>query len=179
MDVWTLKPIAELTDSERAARRKLAQAVYPPAEQTNSPGRHLEWAAPEWCVCRWGDSCEMVSHVGVITRRATYDGQPIRIGGVGGVMTHPAARGRGYAGLGIQRAIEFLREQCDVEFALLVCRPELIAYYSSLGWDEFRGQVLVQQHGSRAEFTFNQVMTCAVRAARPIDGIIDLCGPPW
>lgn len=177
--VLSLKLVAELTDDERAALRALSLAVYPPAEEEDWPGSHLEWATPLWCIRVWGSNGELASYVGVVLRQADYNGQPVRIGGVGGVMTHPAARGRGYAGLGLQRAVEFFYEQLDVAFALLVCRPQLIAFYSSLGWQEFGGRLLVEQHGKVSEFTFNRVMMCDIRSAGPSVGTIDLCGPPW
>jgi predicted acetyltransferase len=108
-----------------------------------------------------------------------HDGRPVRIGGIGGVKTHPTARRHGYARQGLQRAGEFFHTQPDVAFALLVCRPHLIDYYSRLGWQEFNGRLLVRQHGAVAGFTFNRVMTCGVRSAGPVAGTIDLCGPPW
>jgi hypothetical protein len=175
----SLNRVADLTDSERAALRVLSLAVYPPHEATDWPGRHLEWAAAEWCVRVWGDDGELVSYTGMVLRQATHDGQPVRIGGVGGVKTHPAVRRRGYAGLGLRRAVGFFHEQPDVAFALLVCAPHLIGYYSRLGWQEFAGRLLVEQHGTVAEFTFNRVMTYDIRCAGPVAGTIDLCGPPW
>jgi aminoglycoside 2'-N-acetyltransferase I len=177
--IVSLNRVTDLTDSERAALRALSLAVYPPNEAADWPGRHLEWAAAEWCVRVWGDDGELASYTGMVLRQATHDGQPVRIGGVGGVKTHPAARRRGYAGRGLRRAVEFFHEQPDVAFALLVCAPHLIGYYSRLGWQEFGGRLLVEQHGTVAEFTFNRVMTCDVRLAGPVAGTIDLCGPPW
>lgn len=177
--VLTLGRVSELTPDELAARRTLSLAVYPPDEDQAWSGRHLEWATPEWCA-RVINSCgELVSYTGIVLRQGTYDGQSVWIGGIGGVQTHPAARGRGYAKLGIERAREFFRAQSEVAFALLVCRPELIEYYGGLGWREFRGQLLVRQYGQVSEFTFNRVMSYGVRAAGPSVGVIDLSGPPW
>jgi GNAT superfamily N-acetyltransferase len=94
-------------------------------------------------------------------------------------MTHPAARGRGYAAQGIRRAVEFFREQGDVAIAILVCEPGLLEYYGRLGWRAFDGRLLVRQHGESANFTFNRVMVHDVDAASPTSGTIDLMGPPW
>jgi hypothetical protein len=63
--------------------------------------------------------------------------------------------------------------------AVLVCRPHLLAYDRRLGWREFGGRLMVQQHGATVEFTFNRVMTCGIQAPAPQAGIIDLLGPPW
>ena len=95
------------------------------------------------------------------------------------MKTHPTARRHGFAALGIRRAIEFFREQPAVEFALLVCDPQLLAYYSRLGWREFAGRLHVRQRGAVAELTFNRVMTFGLSAAGPTAGTIDLRGPPW
>jgi hypothetical protein len=177
--VVSLHRIADLPDGDRVALRALSEAVYPPAEWADWPGNHLEWAAAEWCVRVWGGDGKLVSYIGIVLRPASYDGQPVLVGGIGGVKTHPAARGRGHAGQGIRRAVEFFRAQPSVAFGLLVCTPQLIGYYALLGWQEFGGRLLVTQHGTVADFTFNQVMVQEVRSAAPSVGTIDLMGPPW
>ncbi|NOS99289.1 MAG: GNAT family N-acetyltransferase [Phycisphaerales bacterium] len=171
--------VADLNAGERDAVDVLSRAVYPPAEWADWPGRKLEWEKPPRCVRVWGGDGELASYIGVVLRQATHDGRAVPIGGIGGVKTHPAARGRGYAALGVQRAIEFFQEQADVMFALLVCEPDLIPYYARLGWREFGGTLLVRQYGAIVEFTFDRTMTLRVRRDGPIDGVIDLCGPPW
>ena len=173
-----LSRVADLTSSERDELRALSLAVYPPEEWADWPGRLIEWADAEWCVRIRGEDGALASYTGIVLRDAAVDGTPVRIGGVGGIKTHPAARGRGYARLGIERAMQFFRER-DAAFALLVCEPHLIPYYASLGWTEFAGRVLVLQRGAVAEFTFNRVMTHPVRADGPVAGAIDLRGAPW
>ena len=101
------------------------------------------------------------------------------IGGVGGVKTHPAARLRGYASLGLNRAVEFFHAQPDLAFALLVCEPHLIDYYGRLGWRTFDGRLLVAQRETTTEFTLNRAMTLGIQRATPTTGTIDLKGPPW
>jgi hypothetical protein len=157
----------------------LSLAVYPAETLRVWPGRQIEWSTPEWCVRVWGERGELLSYIGVYLRDGLYDGRQIRIGGVGNVKTHPAARGRGFAGLGMRRALEFFGQQPDVAFALLVCEPRLFDFYSRLGWREFQGRLLVQQQQAATEFTFNQAMIHPVREEGPILGTIDLCGRPW
>jgi GNAT superfamily N-acetyltransferase len=178
-EVVTLDRVADLSDTDRAEVRSLSLAVYPPEQWADWPGRHVEWAAPEWCVRVRGEGGALASYVGVHRREAECDGRPVLVGGVGGVKTHPAARGRGFASLGIRRAVEFFRGQPPVAFALLVCEPHLLGYYARLGWREFAGRLLVRQRGEASEFTFNRVMTYAVCSQGPAAGTIDLCGPPW
>ena len=177
--VVSLDRVADLTDGERAALQTLSLAVYPPGEWADWPGRQLEWAVAERCVRVWSDDGELTSYVGVVLRPGTRDGQSVLIGGVGGVKTHPAARRRGGASLGMRRAVEFFHQQPAVDFALLVCEPQLLAYYSRLGWHEFNGRLVVKQYGAVSDFTFNRVMVRGVQSEGPEDGTIDLLGPPW
>jgi GNAT superfamily N-acetyltransferase len=176
----TLDRIADFSDADREALRALSAAVYPPREVTDWPGRRIEWATAEWGVrIRGADGAAVLCYVGINLRHAQLDGHPVRVGGIGGVKTHPAERRRGLAERGMQRAIEFFREQGDVAFAVLVCAPHLLPYYGRLGWREFTGRLLVRQHGAIEEFTFNRVMTYGVRSPAPVTGTIDLLGPPW
>lgn len=173
----TLDRTADLSDADRAAVRTLGRAVYPPGELDDWPGLALEWATPEWCV-RVTDGGALVSYAGLYLRDATHDGRAVRVGGLGNVKTHPAARGRGHAGAAARRAAAVFAEW-GVAFGLLVCEPELLAYYARFGWEPFAGRLVVRQRGTAAAFTLCPAMTLGVGAAAPAAGIIDLCGPPW
>jgi RimJ/RimL family protein N-acetyltransferase len=174
-----LRRVADLTSAERSALHALTAAVYPPEVAAAWPGRAIEWAAPEWCVVVWDGRGNALCHVGVVVRDARLNGQGARIGGIGGVKTHPAARRRGHATAAIRRAVAFLRDEMNVAFALLVCEPDLIAFYERLGWRRFAGVLLVSQRGATVPFTFNPPMTSPVCLEGELDGTIDLLGPPW
>lgn len=103
----------------------------------------------------------------------------MRVGGIGGVKTHPASRGRGFATTAIQRALDFFREQGDVDFGLLVCEPDLVLFYERLGWRRFPGELLVTQRQATVPFTFNLAMTISILLQESLTGTIDLKGPPW
>jgi RimJ/RimL family protein N-acetyltransferase len=178
-DAATVDRVDRLSDADLQAVQSLSLAVYPPGQLADWPGRHVEWSAAEWCVRVRGDDDTLASYLGVYVRDAQCDSRLVRIGGIGNVKTHPTARRRGLASLGMGRAIEFLRQQPGVAFALLVCESHLLAYYARLGWREFGGRLLVKQRGAQTEFTFNRVMTHPIRSEAPADGTIDLCGPPW
>ncbi len=121
----------------------------------------------------------LVSYVGVLLREGLLDGEPVLIGGIGGVKTHPDSRGMGLAALGMEKATEWLVEAGQADFGLLVCQDELLDYYGRLDWKVFEGTLLTEQNGEKAEFTFNRVMTRDLQGAAPIDGVIDLLGPAW
>lgn len=177
-EVVTLDRVAHLSEPDRDAIRTLTTAVYPPAESADWPGRGREWSAHDWCVRVHARDGALLSYVGLVVRDARHDGQARSVGGIGGVKTHPAARGRGHAARAVERAVAFLHER-GVAFAVLVCQPPLIVYYEHLGWRPFAGRLLVRQHGAVEEFTFNRVMTRSVTAVAPESGTIDLLGPPW
>jgi hypothetical protein len=101
------------------------------------------------------------------------------VGGIGGVKTHPASRGRGFATTAIQRALAFFRDQGDVDFGLLVCELDLVPFYERLGWRRFPGELLITQRQVTVPFTFNLAMTTTIRLQEPLTGTIDLLGPPW
>lgn len=170
----------DLNAHDRAELRALSEAVFPPDVDAAWPGHNIEWAPAEWWVRIWTTSDPtLVSCARLVLRDATHNGQPLLIGGIGGVKTHPDWRRRGLAALAVRRAFEFFHAQPVVAFALITCEPALIPYYSRRGWREFHGTVLVTQRGLPAAFTFDHIMVHDVRSAAPAAGIIDLRGPPW
>jgi len=170
---------ADLSTADRAVNRALAALVYPPADVAVWPGRHLEWADSTWCARVFDADGSLVSYAGVLVRDARAGDRAVRIGGIAGVKTHPEFRRRGLAALAMGRAVEFFRECGDVDFALLVCEPRLLATYGRMGWREFAGELRTVQHGASEPFTFNRAMTHDVLGPAPAGGVIDLCGPPW
>lgn len=120
----------------------------------------------------------MASYAAVVIREGSLDGRPATIGGVGGVKTHPIARGRGYGAAVMREAVRLWTERL-VDFGLLVCEPGLIDYYTQLGWTEFDGELLTLQKGKSVPFEFNKVMLLGVGVRPPRTGVIDLTGPPW
>jgi GNAT superfamily N-acetyltransferase len=167
-----LRATAELGKPETDELTAMKAAVYP---NSSPPAR--EWAPREWGVFVRIEN-QLVSYTGIVIRDGTVDGTPATIGGIGGVATHPAHRGKGYASLGMARALDFMLGR-NVDFALLVCRDELLDYYSNLGWHRFTGRLLETQHGRPEVFTFNDVMVGDLNSPAPVKGTIDLKGPAW
>lgn len=168
----------ELSGEERDALRELSAAVYPSEVAAAWPGRFIEWSSHQWCILCRGNDGQILSYAGALVREGTAGGRPSKIGGVGGVKTHPQARGRGLASGVVRRAVELFREQ-GADFALLVCEPALIPFYERLGWATHGGGLVVRQRGEAVPFTFNLPMVHPLRDAAVPDGVIDLMGPPW
>lgn len=168
----------DLTEEQQEAVIALRYAVYPQLAASSEP-RPIAWAETVWSVLIHDDNNKLVSYVGALTREGTLNGQPVLVGGIGSVKTDPEARGRGYAGAGLRRAIAFLADRFQVDFSLLVCREALLTYYQRFGWQHFKGNLLVEQPSGKAKFTFNEVMVLAGRKNAPVDGVLDICGMPW
>ena len=89
-------------------------------------------------------SGETVSHVGVLTHEISIDGNAVRVGGVGGVVTPPAWQKRGYARALMQHAARFF-ETAHVDAGFLFCLPRRVPFYESQGWRLVKYPVLIQQ----------------------------------
>src|SRR5262245_35576555 len=154
--------------------------VFPPEILANVPGREVEWSPRQWSVIVWNaDHTQALCHAKIVIRLGWHNQQDLRVGGIGGVMTHPDHRKRGCATAALTRCIEFFRELTDIDVGLLVCEPTLLPFYARRGWQEFTGDLLVTQQGKAETFTIMKPMTFPIR--RQIDpwGTIDLLGPPW
>ena len=173
-----LKPVTELSDAERDALQALTAAVYPPEVLATRPGRSLHWAPSQWSILVWTEG-KLVAHVGLVTREGALDAVPVKIGGVGGVKTHPQAQGRGYASAALRRAATALKDEHRVAFSLLVCQAHLLPFYGRLGWIPFPGRVIVEQPGGSIVFTLNRPMVLPGLCPAPQEGVIDLRGLPW
>ena len=100
------------------------------------------------------------------------------IGGIGGVSTREDCRGRGYASLALNAAIQTMRDHEAVRFAMLFCEPHNVAFYQARGWHPFNGEVYAEQPEGRIRFEAMAPFVFDFTRA-PRDGTIDLCGLPW
>lgn len=122
---------------------------------------------------------QIVAHVGVLVRDVLLDGRGVHVGGIGGVMTHPDRRGRGYASAALARAIAHLAADPELAFALLTCPPARAPFYRGRGWWPFVGRLLVAQPGGTLVFTATAVLVLPVHRRAPHAGTLDLRGLPW
>jgi len=155
----------------------LSELVYPPEVMATIVWRDVTWAHAAWWVLVYRED-RLVASAGLHLREARHDGARVRIGGIGGVMTHPAERRRGFATAALQRAHDVFAEQ-GAQFSLLFCEPKNFAFYGGRGWSRFAGTVTVDQPGGRGPFTIMTAMVSSVSALAPSTGTIDLCGLPW
>jgi hypothetical protein len=159
-------PLAEALDRE----------CYPPEVMATIIWRDVTWAhADTRILVRELD--KTVCHVGLYFRDGKDGEAPSRIGGIGGVMTSPAVRGRGHAGRAMRLAADMMEYQsCD--FGLLFCEPKTIAFYERLGWRTFEGDTFCDQPSGRVKFDMMRTMVLPMKS-EPRSRVIDLCGLPW
>jgi predicted GNAT family N-acyltransferase len=166
------------SDHQTQALERLWSAVYPPEVLATLPSLSLTWAPPQWSVLVW-DQDELVTRVGLVVREIDQDGVIKRIGGIGGVMTHPDRRGQGLAGMALHEAAKRFDTDFQVAYALLFCRSQLIALYERYGWRLFQGELFVEQPQGRIAFADHNPMTLDILESAPQQGTLDLRGLPW
>ena len=74
---------------------ELSNEVYPPGSIPDWVGA-MQWAPKTIHSMVWNEGL-LVCHVGALVRDVIIDGRLMQVGGIGGVMTAPAARRRGHA----------------------------------------------------------------------------------
>jgi Acetyltransferase (GNAT) domain len=73
------------------------------------------------------ESGQIVSTVGILEREVLVGGKALVVAGIAGVMTAAAYQARGHASGALRRAAEFLIDERDMAFALLVCWPSRVS----------------------------------------------------
>ncbi|MEM7117045.1 MAG: GNAT family N-acetyltransferase [Chloroflexota bacterium] len=168
----------QLKPFQHNALARLSTAVYPPHLFKDRPKPPMQWAEKQWSLLIW-EGKELVSLVGMLVREGTLNGRSLLMGGIGSVKTHPEARGRGYAGVGMEKAAVFLRDEQQVDISVLFCRQALFTYYQRFGWQPFAGDVFAEQLEGRTRFSFNETMVLSGQRVALQTGVLDLCGKPW
>jgi predicted acetyltransferase len=139
--------------------------------------RNFVWSDDDWYVLVKLDS-QVICHVGIVERTGTVNGQPVKLGGIGGVATLPEYRRQGYARFAMETASTFMRGGLGVEFGLLICDHKMVPYYGKLGWQVAQGPMQFDQPKGKVTFTEPvMILPCNKHDWPP--GVIDLCGPPW
>lgn len=170
--------MGNVSETQTVALNRLRAVVYPPEVLATLPGISFSWASAQWSVFVW-DQDDLIARVGLVVREIVDNGVAKKIGGIGGVMTHPNRQGQGLASLAMREASRHFIEDLDVSYALLFCRPHLVEFYKRLNWKSFQGQVFVEQPQGKVEFSANGVMVLDVKEEAPVQGVLDLNGLPW
>ena len=141
--------------------------------------RHVKWADPDLRVLIDAPDGELACHAGIFFRSATWNGQKVHIGGIGGVATRADCRRRGYASIALEAAIHTMRDHDAAQFALLFCEPHMSEFYQSRSWHPFTGAVYAEQPEGHIRFEVMAPMVLDLKRRAPTLGTLDLCGLPW
>jgi predicted GNAT family N-acyltransferase len=105
-------------------------------------------------------------------------GLDVTVGGIGGVVTVPEAKGRRYVHAGMRRAAEFMCEELKVDAGMLFCLQRLAPFYARQGWQLLEEEVEFDQPSGRLVSPF-RVMVLPCRAFEWPTGRVEVEGLPW
>jgi aminoglycoside 2'-N-acetyltransferase I len=162
----------------RADIAPLAAAVYPPEALATIVWRHIVSAHATRRILVY-DGEALVSAAGMLFRNGTVDGVAASIAGIGGVMTLPTARRKGFGRAAMLAAHEVIERGQISAFGLLFCERKNISFYQPLGWRVFDGAVIVEQPGAVGPYRVMPTLVRSFASVAPTTGTIDLCGLPW
>jgi aminoglycoside 2'-N-acetyltransferase I len=156
----------------------LLEAVWPPDVVEKLPWAGIVFAQADLRVLVQSEDGDVICHVGIFRREVTWNGRKVRVGGIGGVATREDSQRRGYASIALNAAIQTLKDEGAIDFALLFCEPHHAPFYASRGWKPFDGEIYAEQARTRVRFDAIAPHVYDIRRA-PRQGVIDLCGLPW
>ena len=157
----------------------LLDAVWPQHVVEKLSWGHVKWAHADLRVLIGApDGNGLACHVGIYFRTVIWNGHKVHVGGIGGVSTRDDCRGRGYASLALAAAIDTMRANEAVRFALLFCEAHNHAFYRARGWEPFTGEIWREQPEGRIRFDLMAPFVFDTKRA-PRQVRTDLCGPPW
>jgi GNAT superfamily N-acetyltransferase len=136
----------------------------------------LRWRGKDYHFLLYIDDSP-VSHVGVLKHVVSVAGQPITVGGVGGVVTVPEEQNRGHARELMQHATRLLAAW-RVAAGLLFCLRRMVPFYESQGWQVVNYPVLIEQPDGAINSPL-EVMVLPLGERPWPDGKIKLDSFPW
>ncbi|MGH9900868.1 MAG: GNAT family N-acetyltransferase [Pyrinomonadaceae bacterium] len=119
-----------------------------------------------------------VSHVGLLRHVVRVGGEPVTVGGVGGVVTIPAAQGKGFARGLLGRAVDFFGREWGADAGLLFCLGRMVPFYESMGWNVVDPPVLIEQPAGKVASPL-PVMALPCGGRGWPNGQVELDSLPW
>lgn len=138
---------------------------------------HIDWAQPQIHMIGWQEG-RPVSHVGILWRTVSVQGQALRVGGIGSVCTHPDFLRRGYAHRLMGTAHDFMVREKRCEFAMLFCAQRTVSLYQDLGYAVIDSPLWMDQPNGRRLFDSPKMVLPLTNLSWP-EGEIDIQGLPW
>ena len=158
--------------------KPLLEAVWPPDVMATSPWRDIVFAHADFRVLVETPDDGLVCHVGIYRRHATLNGRTVHVGGIGSVATRQDHRRQGLATVALNAALQTLKHEGSIGFALLFCEPHNFDFYRARGWHPFEGEIVAEQPSGHGRFDVLSPFVFDL-VQRPRTGTIDLRGLPW
>lgn len=121
---------------------------------------------------------EPASYFRALRHTCLVGGQPIAIGGLGGLVTVPAHQRQGHGSSVVLAALKALRQEWRVDAALAFCLDSLLPFYRRLGAIVLPGPVMVHTRTKRAPAPFN-ALWWPFRPGMASVTSLDLESPLW
>ncbi len=112
-----------------------------------------------------------IAHASVVDRTLRSGTRRLRTGYVEAVCTQPAAQRQGHASMAMRAAATWISEMCELG-ALSTGQP---AFYERLGWERWRGPILVDAPGGEVRLPDEEGGVMILRTPRT--GDLDVHGP--
>lgn len=121
---------------------------------------------------------ELVGFAHVFVRLARRDDDSVLIGCLGAVMTEPTHHGVGIGSATVKKASEIILRNFRADLGVLLCKPALVPFYSSLGWRQMETPVLIDQPQGKIPWP-HEAMVVLHDDAEVLPSRLDLCGQPF
>lgn len=138
---------------------------------------HLQWEPKTQHVLIL-ENAIAVSHVGLVKHIVAVDELWVMVAGIGGVLTRPDCRGRGFGQLAMKQAEEFAQQRLMADFGVLFCKPEMCAWYERLGWSQISELVWIDQPEGTIRAPLPVMAKCFGQESWP-GGTVRLGCFPW
>jgi hypothetical protein len=160
-----------LTEEERQALFGWGEDIF------GIEDRNYRWRPKEYHFIT-EESGHPLSHVGVVRTAVSVGGRTLTVGGIGGVVTVPAAQGRHLVHAAMLQAAEFICRELGAEFGMLFCLPRLEPFYARQGWQALEDEVEIDQPDGKIIWPYRvMVRPCGDRVWPA--GRVEVGGLPW
>jgi RimJ/RimL family protein N-acetyltransferase len=167
-----IKPAGGLSPAEQKQLDDLLERVF-----HDDPYAGMAYAKMEWNVLVYVGNV-LASNVEIVERTVTVGGQPVRVGGIGGVATLPEYRGRSLATQAMIAAAKFMEDELGLEYGLLITSTRRETFYKGLGWQVISEPAYFDQPSGKIQ---NEGITMSLSMAGKFwpPGMVDFCSLPW
>lgn len=134
-------PESAVPDDLRGQVVRLQDLAWPGDEPSSLAPWHDPALAP-LSVLLVDDDQRVLSALDILSKDLDHEGQRFAASGISTTVTDPELRGHGFGRIIAEAAQEMMQAQ-GADLGIFTCDTSLRAFYSSAGWSELAGTVLV------------------------------------